>query len=135
VYLADGKLAVAGKPSLRTHAEPLFEHRAAVTAALMGESDEWYSATTWTQVVESPRAPEVPPWPWEAAMLALTLTPDDLPGVPFEFGGLHCVVTDRARFLSWLQADVLLGPAGPRARYGALQIDVIRLSDITKTGA
>ncbi len=63
------------------------------------------------------------------AELALSLTPSDLPPVSFPFGPAT-IVTDREKFLRWLQADIRRGPRGPRAMYGALQHDLRRLRDV-----
>lgn len=69
-------------------------------------------------------------WPADVEALGdfvLLLSVDDLPAAPFDFGPAETVV-DAAKFLYWLQADVRRGPSGPRARYGALQSDLRRLS-------
>lgn len=75
--------------------------------------------------------PEAADWPAALADFALLLVSDDLiapfmlrPGV---------VVTDPALFLGRLKADILRGPVGPRARWGALQGDLRRLAE-TLTG-
>ncbi|HUY32080.1 MAG TPA: hypothetical protein VMV69_04810 [Pirellulales bacterium] len=101
-----------------------------MTAALIAESENWCISATLTQ---APRANDVAPWPGAAADFAMLLTADDLPGVPFQFGGPHCVIADGRRFLASLQADVRRGIDGPRAMYGAVQTDLIRLCEILTT--
>ena len=78
------------------------------------------------QRTSGPSSPETP-WPTAAATFVLLLTPDDLPQ-QFEFGQGVTVVS-RAKFLEALKRDTMLGPKGPRARYGALQGDIVRLRD------
>ncbi len=63
-----------------------------------------------------------PQWPAALADWALLLTPDDLPERLRLRPGT--VVIDRRRFLAWLRADILRGPEGPRAMYGAIQSDL-----------
>ena len=41
--------------------------------------------------------------------------------------GLSREVKDRAKMLRWLRADILRGPSGPRAFYGALQRNLLEL--------
>ena len=65
-------------------------------------------------------------WPGEAADFCLLLTADDLPDVSFRLNG-WTQVTDAAKMLRWLRADIRRGPSGPRARYGALQADLLAL--------
>ncbi len=54
---------------------------------------------------------------------------DDLPGAPFL---LHrsVRVINKKKFLRHLQADVVQGPSGPRARTGALQSNCKRLREV-----
>jgi hypothetical protein len=57
-----------------------------------------------------------------------TVTLEDLPPVPFEFGGPWCVVVNAERFLKWMQSQ---GPDSVRARnYGALQNDLRTLKEM-----
>jgi hypothetical protein len=49
-----------------------------------------------------------------------------LPPVPFNLNRWTKVV-DAGKMLKHLQADIRLGPNGPRARYGAIQHDVVEL--------
>jgi len=65
-------------------------------------------------------------WSADLASWALTLAPGDLPPAPIDFRPGHTIL-DAARFLGRLQADVRSGPAGPRARFGALQGDLAQL--------
>ncbi len=70
-------------------------------------------------------------WPADVAALAdfcLLLTADDLPAVPFHLNP-WTEVRDAGKMLRSLRADILRGPSGPRARYGALQADLRRLHD------
>jgi hypothetical protein len=62
-------------------------------------------------------------WPAAAADFCLLLTVDDLPPVPFRLNA-WTEVRDAGKMLRWLRADVLRGPSGPRAFYGALQRDL-----------
>jgi len=62
-------------------------------------------------------------WPAAAADFCLLLTPDDLPPVPFKLNA-WTEVRDAGKRLRWLRADILRGPNGPRAFYGALQRDL-----------
>ena len=72
-------------------------------------------------------------WPRDAAAFALLLAPDDLP-IPFDLRpGVK--VIDAARFLAQLRRDIALGPRGPRARFGALQGDLVRLRDVAMAAA
>lgn len=65
-------------------------------------------------------------WPAALADFVLLLQPEDLPAAPFS-PGPAATVTDHAKYLRTLQADIRRGPSGPRARYGALQDDLRRL--------
>ena len=73
-------------------------------------------------------------WPAAVADFVLLLTPDDLPATPFAFGGPHCVVVDRCKFLTSLRADIGRGPSGPRAIRGAMQADLRQLRDLLIPG-
>lgn len=81
----------------------------------------------------SPAPPKPPFTAWPdadtaaAADFCLLLTRDDLPPAPFEFGGRWCIVINRERFLAGIQADAKAGPRGPRAKTGALRVDLLRL--------
>ena len=81
----------------------------------------------------SPTADRTPPddWPGAAADFVSLLTPDDLPD-RFE---LHQAVEviDPAKFLRWFRQDIRRGPAGPRARWGAIQKDILTLKRIALT--
>ena len=61
--------------------------------------------------------------PGAAADFVLLLTPDDLPEAPFNLNA-WTEVRDAAKMLRSLRADILRGPTGPRAFYGALQRDL-----------
>lgn len=65
-------------------------------------------------------------WPGAAADFCLLLAPDDLPPAPFRLNG-WTEVRDAEKLLRSLRADILRGPGGPRARYGALQADLEEL--------
>jgi len=65
-------------------------------------------------------------WPAAAANFCLLLTADDLPAVPFRLDA-WTEVRDADKMLRSLRADVLRGPGGPRAFYGALQADLLAL--------
>lgn len=71
-------------------------------------------------------------WPGAAADFCLLLTPDDLPPVPFRLNG-WTQVTDAEKLLRSLRADILRGPTGPRAFYGALQADLLALQRFALT--
>jgi hypothetical protein len=74
-----------------------------------------------------PRSAIPVPVPWPAAAdFCLSLTVDDLPPVPFRLNA-WTEVSDAAKMLRWLQADIRRGPSGPRAFYGALQADLLAL--------
>ena len=75
-----------------------------------------------------PRAavPVAVQWPAAAADFVLLLMADDLPRVPFRLNA-WTEVRDAGRMLRWLRADILRGPSGPRAFYGALQADLLAL--------
>lgn len=74
------------------------------------------------------RRPSGHDWNCQLAQWALELEPTALPmRFTLQQG---CVVADRERFLANLQADVRRGPAGPRARFGALQADLLALRAI-----
>ena len=72
--------------------------------------------------VAAPRPRSAVPveWPGAAADFCLLLTADDLPPVPFRLNP-WTEVLDAGKMLRWLRADILRGPSGPRAFYGALQ--------------
>ena len=72
-------------------------------------------------------------WPAAAADFCLRLAPDDLPQVPFRLND-WTTVSDAARFLRSLQADIKRGPSGPRAFYGALQNELIELQQFAHRG-
>ena len=80
--------------------------------------------------VAAPRTQPTDPvpvqWPGAAADFVLLLTPDDLPPVPFRLNA-WTEVKDAGKMLGRLQADILRGPSGPRAFYGALQRDLEEL--------
>jgi hypothetical protein len=60
---------------------------------------------------------------------ALTLKPEDLPSAPWKLRS--CVTTtDNEKFLTSLQRDIRKGPTSPRAKYGALQEDVIKIWNV-----
>lgn len=75
------------------------------------------------------RGPAPVDWPWALADFTLLLQPDDLPPAPFRVNA-WTIVENPDRFLHSLQADVRRGPAGPRARYGALQRDLRALRQL-----
>lgn len=50
----------------------------------------------------------------------------DLPGEPFQLNSMSRV-TDPAKFLAALRSEVAKGPKGPRAYYGAIQMDLLNL--------
>jgi len=64
-------------------------------------------------------------WPEALADWAMLLAPDDLPERFHLRQGVE--VVDSTRFLASLRRDIGRGPAGPRARYGALQRDILNL--------
>lgn len=71
-------------------------------------------------------------WPTDVVALTdfvLLLSHDDLPAAPFDFGPA-AVVVDAVKFLASIKADIRRGPAGPRARCGAVQADVSAVCDI-----
>lgn len=79
--------------------------------------------------------PDTPDWPpevVEAAALVLNLSLVDLPPAPFD---LHAGVTvvNAEKFLRSIKADAILGPKSPRAVYGALQEDLLRVCEITRS--
>ena len=57
---------------------------------------------------------------------ALKLEAGDLPPVPWKLN-ICSTVTGNEKFLKSLQRDIKKGPKGERARFGALQDDVINL--------
>ena len=65
-------------------------------------------------------------WPGAAADFCLLLTADDLPPVPFRLNP-WTEVRDAGKMLRRLRANILRGPGGPRAFYGALQSDLEEL--------
>ena len=65
-------------------------------------------------------------WPAAAADFCLLLTANDLPEVPSRLNG-WTQVTDAAKMLRSLRADIIRGPSGPRDFYGALQADLLAL--------
>ena len=71
-------------------------------------------------------APVAVEWPGTAADFCLLLTIDDLPPVPFWLNP-WTEVRDVGRMLRYLRANILRGPSGPRAVYGALQADLREL--------
>lgn len=73
-------------------------------------------------------------WPAAAADFVLLLAPDDLPPVPFKLNP-WTQVTNAANFLRSLRADILRGPSGPRAFYGALQADLLALQRLVLQAA
>lgn len=93
----------------------------ALLDATQGRSDE-----TTTIVAEEIRCPTNFDWPGDAADFCLLLTVDDLPPVPFMLNR-WTMVADAGKMLKHLQADIRLGPHGPRAKYGAIQGDIIEL--------
>lgn len=73
------------------------------------------------------------PWPHDAADFCLLLTPDDLPEPPVPISP-GVTLVNRERFLVWLKRDILLGEDSPRARWGALQRDLVRLRNMLTGG-
>jgi len=65
-------------------------------------------------------------WPTAAADFVLLLTADDLPKTPFQLND-WTEVRDAGKMLRSLRGDILRGPSGPRAFYGALQADLLAL--------
>ena len=65
------------------------------------------------------------PWPDSLADWVMLLAPDDLPERFHLRQGVE--VVDSTRFLASLRRDIGRGPSGPRARYGALQRDILNL--------
>tara|TARA_R110002074_G_scaffold105742_4_gene228405 strand:+ start:3228 stop:3473 length:246 start_codon:yes stop_codon:yes gene_type:complete len=64
---------------------------------------------------------------------AITLTPEDLPTVPWEFRKGMSVINNK-KFLVSLQRDIRRGPTkNPRARFGVLQEDVIIIWNLIGT--
>lgn len=82
-----------------------------------------------TPAVNPPKLQPVTSWPAAAADFVLLLTPDDLPSDPKSYGP-ECVRIDRRKYLRSLKSDVLLGPNGPRARYGAVQNELLLLTRV-----
>ena len=72
-------------------------------------------------------------WPAAAADFCLRLAPGDLPPVPFRLNA-WTTVSVTGRFLRSLQADIERGPSGPRAFYGALQNELIKLQQFAHNG-
>lgn len=68
-------------------------------------------------------------WPAAAADFLLLLTADDLPEDPRAYGQ-ECVQVDRQLYLTAMKRDIRKGPSGPRARYGALQDDILSLRKV-----
>jgi hypothetical protein len=62
-------------------------------------------------------------WPAAAADFCLLLAPDDLPLVPFKLNA-WTEVRDAGKMLQALRGDIAAGSSGPRAFYGALQVDL-----------
>jgi hypothetical protein len=83
----------------------------------------------------SPRAPrnrggDRPSWPIALVPWLAAMTPADLPPAPFT---LHPGITVSGPvFLAQLQADAVIGPSHPRARWGALQADICALATLLK---
>lgn len=81
---------------------------------------------------------EAPSWPVKHAGLVeyvLGLAPEDLRSAPWSLRP-GVTVRGNARFLASLQSDISQGPAGPRARTGALQqdmADVVQLIAMRRT--
>jgi hypothetical protein len=73
-----------------------------------------------------PAVPVAVEWPAAAADFALLLAVDDLPPVPYR-SNAWTETRDAGKLLRWLRADILRGPGGPRAFYGALQADLREL--------
>lgn len=69
------------------------------------------------------------PWPTAAAEFVLTLSADDLPPAPWEFGPGRTIV-DSAKFLTNMQMEIRIGPSSPTAFYGALQKDIQRFAEM-----
>jgi hypothetical protein len=67
-------------------------------------------------------------WPYAVADFVLLLAPDDLPERFKLRQGVE--VVDSHLFLASLKRDVLRGAEGPRARWGALQKDLVTLKDL-----
>lgn len=79
--------------------------------------------------IKADPAPPIPlatAWPAAAANFVLLLTADDLPEDPRAYGQ-ECVQVDRELYIAALKADIRRGPTGPRARYGAIQDDLLAL--------
>lgn len=77
-----------------------------------------------------PRARSIPhPWPADLAAWVAGLVATDLPAFPFTLR--PGVTVTGPRFLAELQAAASIGPAHPRARYGALQEDLRQLAALT----
>lgn len=81
-----------------------------------------------------PTVPVTVEWPGAAADFCLLLTADDLPEVPFRLNGWTQVM-DAAKMLRSLRADILRGPSGSRAFYGALQADLLALQSFALQAA
>jgi len=59
-----------------------------------------------------------------------TVTPDMLPAAPFAASD-GVTVLDSGLWLESVQAEARCGPAGPRAKYGAIQADMRRIYELT----
>jgi hypothetical protein len=90
-------------------------------------------AAEWRDKVAVARArhPIVKTWPLPGADDALRLTPDDLPPVPWHFGGLDCY--DNGRLLNELRIDLtVIGRGGVNHRSGRLRRDIERILHVAQ---
>jgi hypothetical protein len=90
-------------------------------------------AAEWRQRVAAARArhPVAKTWPLPGADDVLRLTPDDLPPVPWHFGGLDCY--DNGRLLNELRIDLtVIGRGGVNHRSGRLRRDIERILHVAR---
>ena len=113
-------------PVVNSTAEPLVPARDLATEAVI-------TPRRSVRKVRSQLLIDPATWPHDAATFAALLAPDDL-RTPFDLRPGARVV-DATRFLAQLRRDIALGPQGPRARFGALQGDLMRLRDIAMAAA
>ena len=109
--------------------EELKELKKAPSFSFCSSSQGGYPENRWYNVENRPQTP--PEWDTETAVLVRWFEVALLSASPFDLQP-YIRIVNPTRFYRSLRIDIAAGPAGPRARTGAMQADLRRLRDVLR---